>query len=249
MKEIKSRQNQEIKDVCGLHKSDARYQQNKFLAEGERTVTTLLSGKTTLHQLYVTEEHAHTMLKHVKEDKICMVTLPVMEKISQATTPSGICGVFSIPKKPTVETLSSGLVMVHVSDPGNMGTLVRTSAAMNVSSVVAIEGVDPWSFKVVQASAGYITHVHLFQWSWPTLIKNAHKQNISLSALVVSGGKSPETITKENTLLVVGSEAHGIPSQLISQCDENITVPMPGNIESLNVAVAGSIALYLAFKP
>ena len=106
-----------------------------------------------------------------------------------------------------------------------------------------IEGVDPYSPKVVQASTGTIGMISLFQWSWQELLKN--KGNLSLIALAVSGGKSPSEVTADNTLLVIGSEAHGIPKEWIEKCDDTLTLPMPGATESLNAAVAGSIALYV----
>ena len=63
---------------------------------------------------------------------------------------------------------------------------------------------------------------------------------------MASEGKHPNDVNLRDALLVVGSEAHGIPQDWVEQCDEKITLPMPGNFESLNAAVAGSIALYLA---
>jgi RNA methyltransferase, TrmH family len=125
-----------------------------------------------------------------------------------------------------------------------MGTLIRSCAAMNYKTVVCIKGTDPWSPKVVQASAGTIGMVNIFQVTWDELIQN--KQNLNLCALVVSGGNKPQDIDLSNTLLVVGSEAHGIPDEWLGQCEQKLTLPMPGKTESLNAAVAGSIALYLA---
>ncbi len=85
--------------------------------------------------------------------------------------------------------------------------------------------------------------LNIFQWSWEQLV--AHKGKKKLSALVISGGKDTQKIKGEDTLLVVGSEAHGIPQEWIAACDQTITLPMPCGTERLNAAVAGSIALYL----
>ena len=115
---------------------------------------------------------------------------------------------------------------------------------MNKKTVIVIEGVDPWNPKVVQASAGTIGLVTIFQLSWQQLLKN--KKTHKLCALVISNGKKSEDIDFKNMLLIVGSEAHGIPPAWIDQCEEKLTLPMPGRLESLNAAVAGSIALYLA---
>jgi TrmH family RNA methyltransferase len=169
-----------------------------------------------------------------------------MQKISHATTSSGLLAVFTIPDKPSLASIKPGLVLANLSDPGNAGTLMRTCAAMNVQCVVMVEGVDPWHPKVIQATAGTIAQLKIFQCTWQELVAN--KNNLTLHALTVSGGKAPEVIQANNALLVVGNEAHGLPEQWIADCDDAITIPMPGNTESLNAAVAGSIALYLTFK-
>ena len=86
--------------------------------------------------------------------------------------------------------------------------------------------------------------VSLFCINWHDLV--LHKKSISLCALVATHGKNPHEVALKDALIVIGNEANGIPQQWIEQCDEKITLPMPGNFESLNAAVAGSIALYLA---
>jgi TrmH family RNA methyltransferase len=127
-----------------------------------------------------------------------------------------------------------------------MGTLIRTAAAMDVKTVICIESTDPWSPKVIQASAGAIAQVNIISMNWHDLI--AAKKDLPLFALVVDSTKKPEEVTNRNCLLVIGSEAHGIPAEWISDCDEKVTIPMPGKTESLNAAIAGSIAMYVIFK-
>lgn len=172
-----------------------------------------------------------------------MVSTSIMERISPSSTPSGILAVFPIPPKPAASQVGAGLVLAQVADPGNMGTLIRSCAAFGYRSVVVVGGCDPFSPKVIQATAGSIAHVTIFRWSWSELL--AHKGDLSLCALVAQGGKSPKEVPLLQTLLVVGNEAHGISSEWITDCDAAITLPMCGEIESLNAAVAGSIALYI----
>ena len=154
---------------------------------------------------------------------------------------------FPIPAQPSFDTLGAGIILAQVTDPGNMGTLIRTAAAMKVPCLVAIDSADIWSPKVVQASAGSLAQLRIFTMRFEDLV--AHKKNIPLNALVVSGGKNPHELDLKNSLLIVGNEAHGIPQAWLTHCDNQVTLPMPGNTESLNAAVAGSIALYLAWAP
>jgi TrmH family RNA methyltransferase len=244
---ITSSSNEEIKNIAKLGSTKERSLQGRFIAEGIRVCSTLLQAGFKPEQIYITNAEYADQIQHiVQERKITLVTEHVMEKMSQATTPSGVLGVFLIPNKPVVSKLSSGLVLAKIADPGNLGTLLRTAAAMNKRSVVLVSTVDPYSPKVVQASAGCIAYLDIFRLDWETLLKAKTKQNLKLIALVVQGGKNPEMIDFNDSLLVVGSEAHGIPEAWLDTCDELMTLPMPGSTESLNAAVAGSIALYVS---
>ncbi len=245
MKTITSRTNEEIKLVHELHASKGRTAQNRFLAEGSRTCSTLIKNGMKLVQLYVTQEQLETAQEFAKDYFITIIPESVLEKISTATTPSGIVGIFEIPPQPPFAQLEHGLVLAQISDPGNMGSLIRTAAAMNIKNVVIVEGADVWSPKVIQATAGAVALVKIFTPSWQALVK--WKKDLQLTALVVKGGKKPQELDGKNMLLVVGNEANGIAKEWLRDCDNFMTIPMPGNVESLNAAVAGSIAMYLAF--
>ncbi|MGE0206537.1 MAG: TrmH family RNA methyltransferase [Candidatus Babeliales bacterium] len=241
MKKITSRQNPEIINLAKLHDAKKRYTEKRFLAEGLRICQTLLEAEVKLLQIYVTEESIDKVDTFVDENLITIVSRPVMEKISAASTPSGIVGVFTLPKQPPFAQLDAGIVLADITDPGNMGTLIRTCIAMGKKTIVIVEGVDPWNPKVIQASAGTIGKATLFQCTWQELMD--HKKNLALAALIVHGGSSLETIDKK-VLLVIGNEARGIRSAWLKECEQTITLSMPGNVESLNAAVAGSIAMY-----
>jgi len=243
MKSINSRQNPHVKAIAALKKAKDRRTQGKFLAEGLRVCSALIEAGWQPIGLYTTENILKKAQNLAPDEQITLVTESVMEKISQATSPSGLVGIFKLPKKPKIEKLSSGVVLAEIADPGNMGTLIRTCAAMGHNSVVIIGGTDPWSHKVVQASAGAIANVNIFSWSWEKLLQN--KKDKKLVALVVQNGEHPEKVNLENSLLVIGNEAHGIPQEWIKECDKKMTLPMPGKVESLNASVAGAIALYL----
>lgn len=246
MKQISSRQNPEIIAIAKLTQAKERYKQNQFVAEGLRTCTTLASTQKLL-QIYVTKQLLDQAQQLTDESLITLVTDEVMKKISHATTPSGILGVFALPKPPAAKDLGAGIVLVRIADPGNMGTLIRTCAAMGKKSVVVIEGVDPWNPKVIQSSAGTIGNINIFRWSWQDLIAHKQQQNVNLVGLVPQGGKTIQEVATNKVLFVIGSEAHGIPSEWQKHCDNLVSLAMPGEIESLNAGVAGSIALYLAW--
>ncbi|MFC1845538.1 TrmH family RNA methyltransferase [Candidatus Dependentiae bacterium] len=243
MKTINSRQNPRIQSLVALKRPKGRKSQGKFIAEGLRVCTTMVEAGWQPEQVYAIQNMVDEAKKIAPEQKITLVDNEVMQKISQATTPSGLLVVFNLPKKPKTEKLGSGIVLANISDPGNMGTLIRTAAAMGLKSVVVVEGADPWGHKVVQATAGTIAKVDVFVWSWEKLLDL--KGENKLAALVVRDGQKPDQMEKENTLLVIGNEAHGLPQEWLKDCNQQIMLPMPGNTESLNAAVAGSIGMYL----
>lgn len=244
MKHITSRLNDEIKLVAVLGSAHARKKQQRFIAEGKRTCLTLIGGGMRLLALYVTQRGLEEIGTAVAEQKMVLVDDHVMEKISQMSTPSGIVGVFALPAAPDLSLMTApGIVLARLADPGNMGTIIRTAAAMNVTTIVAIDCVDPWSPKVIQASAGVTAGMRIFALSWEEFL--AHKGSHKVCALVARGGQSPAILDLKTSYLVLGSEAHGIPQEWLAHCEQKVTLPMPGKAESLNAAVAGSIALYL----
>lgn len=245
MRIITSRTNPEIKAVCKLESAHERIAQNRYRAEGLRTCATLIQSDQQLITVYATDTTLESARGIADEQQITLVSDTVMEKISISKTPSGILAIFEMPTKPAIDQLSAGIVLANITDPGNMGTLIRSCIAMGKRSVVIVDGVDPWNQKVIHASAGTIGKAHIFKLDWHTLIKE--KKDLTVYGLVVSGGESITTIDKDNALLVVGNEAHGIPDAWLTSCDKKITLSMPGKTESLNAAVAGSIALYLAW--
>jgi TrmH family RNA methyltransferase len=247
MEIITSNQNDLIKKVRLLQQTKHRHDLGLFIAEGHRTLKTLVTNNFKPVHMFCTKDLIEDAHQLAPTQSIIQVSDQLMESIAPSVSPSGLLGVFNTPANPPLNKLTSGVVLANINDPGNMGTLIRTTAAMGFRSVVCIEGTDPWGSKVIQSSVGTIGSVKIFRMDWKTLIEN--KKNLFLTALVVENGISPAAITKKNSLLVVGSEAHGIPDAWVKQCDQKVTIPMPGKTESLNAAVAGSIALYLLAQP
>jgi len=245
MKIIESIQNPVIKKVNSLKKAKERKKYNLFCAEGLRTCSTL-QDTSALEYLFVTPETLSNIKDIFPSEKCIQVPETVMKKISSTKTPSGILGVFHIPKPLAKEKITEGIILINVADPGNAGTLIRTCAAFSKKSVIFIDGVDPWNPKVIQATAGTIGYVNIFQLSWQEVLK--HKKNLRIIGLVVSNGKPLHETNLKQSLLAIGNEAHGIPEEYLKYCDELITIEMPGTTESLNAAVAGSIAIYESSK-
>jgi len=128
------------------------------------------------------------------------------------------------------------LALWHVGDPGNVGTLLRAADAFGAGIALSEASADPTGPKAVRASMGSLFRVPLSAFDEPQGKR---------VALVPSGGiPLPELGSANDVVLVLGAEREGLPPDLLAQCDERASIPQPGGAESLNVAMAGAIALY-----
>ncbi|MFA6066231.1 MAG: RNA methyltransferase [Candidatus Babeliaceae bacterium] len=247
MKYITSRYNPIIKKIIELKTAKKRLEYGLFIAEGYRTITTFLHHGYQLDAAFTTQKGHSILQSHIQNNEIILLDDHTMGLISSSTTPSGMLALFKIPKTPEPHLLTPGIVLAQIQDPGNMGTIIRTAAALAVPSIVIVEGCDPWNPKVVQATAGSLALVTVFSWTWQQLLD--YKKNIPLCALTVSDGQPPQKYNLKEQLFVVGNEAHGLPEEWQQQCDHFLTLPMPGNTESLNAAIAAAITLYITYQP
>jgi len=232
-----------IKRLVHLHEARGRRAAGMFIVEGRRAIDDFLkAGQGAAHLL-------------VREDAepppgwppAITVSGRILERLSQATTPSGYLAVFPIPLPTALVAAQGGLMLVEVADPGNLGTLLRTAAAMGLTQVVLAGTADPWSAKAVQATAGALARLQIHTLALDQAIALA-TPDAPRCALVVRDGVPPEQLPRRRRWLVVGGEARGIPPELLAACPERVTLPMPGGTESLNAAIAGAIACYLLMR-
>lgn len=143
------------------------------------------------------------------------------------------------------------LVLGGVADPGNAGTLLRSAEAAGVAGVALTEeSVDPFSPKVVRASAGAVLRLPVaVQVAVADLVAAAAAAGLPLVGTASDGGRAPEDADLAGPFaLVLGSESHGMPSTLAASLDELVAIPMEGRTESLNVGVAGAAVLFEAAR-
>ncbi len=128
------------------------------------------------------------------------------------------------------------LALWQVGDPGNVGTLLRAADAFGAGVALSYGCADPTGPKALRASMGAVFRVPLSEFDEP------HGRRI---ALVPSGGiPLPQLDSSGDVVLVLGAEREGLPPEVLERCDEQASIPQPGGGESLNVAMAGTIALY-----
>jgi TrmH family RNA methyltransferase len=154
-------------------------------------------------------------------------------------------------KKSSLEMLMENspdtlLYINGISDPGNLGTILRTAAWFGIKQILINHScVDPYNTKTVRASAGTIFLVEIYQISERQLFQFAEEKEYKLIATVPHGGTAIDKWKKVGRNIVMfGHESKGLSEETINHADESISIPGHGNVESLNLAVATSIILY-----
>jgi RNA methyltransferase, TrmH family len=163
----------------------------------------------------------------------------LLADVSELAHPARLIAVFrrdDLPRELPSNNLQLGLALWHVSDPGNVGALIRTADAFGAFVALSSGCADPTSPKTLRGSAGAIFRVPLLDF------EGAPAPRI---ALVAARGKPlSEVELPDQMTFVLGAEREGLPSDVLERCDAAASIPMAEGAESLNVAVAGAIALY-----
>jgi RNA methyltransferase, TrmH family len=233
---ITSLRNPLVVDVVALHRPRERRRRAQTLLEGPQLVGEALASGVR-PTLLLTLERTRWL---DAADRVLEVDQAVLTKVATTRTAQDPVAVVAIPDPvPPVGDLR--LLMWGVSDPGNAGTLIRSAAAFGAGVVIGGRGsVDPWAPKVLRAAAGAHFRVPIAVVDEPA----AAWEGTTSVALVVAGGVAPSEVPPGPVTVVVGAEAAGLPEELVAACALRCTIPMPGGTDSLNVAVAGSIALH-----
>lgn len=226
------------------------------MAEGVRAVEELLDsglsirGILTAPQLDGAQRGA-ALRASITESKIETAAVSEAEFRSAAETesPQGVIAIAEVPQH-SLESFAGRetlrlLVLDAVQDPGNVGTILRTSAALGVDATIALPGtVDLWNAKVVRGAMGASFRHPVMHASLDDLFSFATDQNIELWGADASGKPVESRDTPARLALVVGNEGAGVSSSMRERLTRLVSLPISGDVESLNVAVATGILLY-----
>ena len=243
MREISSLTHPLVKHLVSLRQSAVyRDVNNSVLVHGQKMVHELLSERP-FRLLVVADERL--IPSHVPAAEIIVANQAILEKITGVPTPEGIAAEV---ERPVWEDLSFSkrvLALDGISDPGNLGTLLRTALALGWDGVYLLDGCcDPYNDKALRASMGATFRLSIARGSWDELESKSFTRGWAAYVAELSGMEPSEVPERDNILLVLGNEARGPSSRAHGLC-ASVTIPMSGEMESLNVAVAGGILMYL----
>jgi RNA methyltransferase, TrmH family len=232
---ITSASNPRLRLVRRLASRNQRERLGLFVCEGEDLVEAALAAGLEPVELLVDAEQPVPELPPGEA-----VEPSLLAEVSSLGHPPRVIGIFRHDDLPRLDSRTPppvGLVLWHVADPGNVGTLLRAADGFGPAFVALSAGcADPTGPKALRASAGAVFRV-------PTAgFDDAPGRRI---ALVPHAGKPLDELKlEEGTTFVLGAERKGVPDDVLDACDEIATIPLAPGAESLNVAIAGAIALY-----
>ena len=235
---ITSTSNKMVLYANSLKEKKYREKENKYLIEGEH----LISMAKDIECIFTTNENyknESTTVYYVSED--------VLKKLSFVQSPQGIVAIVKKNQYSIDYNLSSYLLCDGVSDPGNMGTIIRTALAFNVEMIILANGsVDIYNDKVIRGSQGAILQIPIVYTDLNECVKKLQENNVKVYASTLSNRsvnlKSIKEINKY--ALVVGNEGSGVTQAIQDASDFNVKIAHSDSIDSLNVGVATSIMLY-----
>lgn len=252
MEKITSKDNSSIKEVRKLKEKKHRILNKKFLVEGFRFVEEAIKSNFYIEELFIAEEALEKFYEYdfqysIKEyTKIYSLEDKLFKTISNTENPQGI---LAIARYKDVQIKNKdGFYMLadKVQDPGNMGTIIRSAHAAGASGVILTKGtVDVYNDKTLRSTMGSIFHIPVIEDGDLSIVKDLKNNGFKLlvSSLEDSHNFYDMNLNK-NVIICVGNEGRGVSNEILELSDEKFKIPMPGEAESLNVAVAASIMMF-----
>ncbi|ELS01999.1 rRNA methylase [Xenococcus sp. PCC 7305] len=253
---LTSLKNPLIKEIRKLRRSKERRKQNLLVLEGTNAIATAERLDYPLHIVLYTEkwQESHRQLWQkisVKAPKLELVSPDLLSAIATTVSPDGVVAtaVRQPAKTPQVSNTKLALAVERLQDPGNLGTIIRTAVATGVDGLwLSQDSVDFDNPKVIRASVGEWFRLPIAVTNDLAHIVREHQQHqIQVIATVPTATKTYwELDFQRPSLILLGNEGAGLSPELIALADEQVTIPVANEVESLNVAIANSLLLYEA---
>jgi RNA methyltransferase, TrmH family len=247
-----------VKLARSLHQRKAREESGLFLAEGLKIVTEAVDlGFAPRHLLHGPGAD-HPVLRRVMRateaagGEVVEVSREVLEKIARRDNPQAVLGVFAQSFAP-IEALAPAsarcwVALQAVRDPGNLGTIVRTADAAGCGGVILIgDCCDPFSVEAVRATMGSIFAVPIYRLEVEAFLRWRKRWPGAVVATLLTAETDYRSADyRAPSLVLMGNEQAGLPTELAAACDVAVKIPMRGRADSLNLSVATGIMIYAA---
>jgi len=234
---ITSASNNTIKALIKLKQKKYRDETGYYLVEGEHLVEEAMKAK---------QVKCLISTKDITSDlPIIVVSNEVMSKLSFTKSPQSIMAKCKIKKEKKLIDGKRYLILDDLQDPGNIGTLIRTALAFSIDQVILSNNcVDLYNDKLLRSMQGANFHISCIYDDLKTVISTLKKNNVKIIGSALENGQDIKQIKiSEKMAFIVGNEGNGMNKDILQECDYVGYIPI-NTIESLNVAIAGSIMMY-----
>lgn len=256
---ISSLQNPLVKQIRLLHRPKGRREHHLFLIEGTHLLETACEVDSSIMTVCFTlswqEQHLRLSEQIVKKAKrIEIVTPEVLGALATTVHPDGVIATVErnlLQQDITPKNLRLGLILERIQDPGNLGTIIRTAAATEVDQIwLSQDSVDLDNPKVIRASSGEWFRLPMtVSENLGDVIQDYRSQGVQIIATLPDATKLHWEIDyTQPTLIILGNEGAGLSESLTQRADHAVKIPLTGQVESLNVAIATAVILYEALR-
>jgi len=256
---VQSKQNARLKELRRALTSPGRKAAGLVGIEGPHLLEEAMRAELQIRCVFADERMRPWVEGLELEFEVDVLILPsgILAGTLSTETPQPVAALVKPPEWNWADVLSvrAGspalvVVLAGLQDPGNLGTIVRSTEAFGASGVVCLPGtVSPWNQKALRASAGSVFRVPIVDADEAEAICQMRKAGVRVLTTAVEGAQAAnEADLRASVALVIGNEGNGVPAALAAQADAAVTIPCPGPVESLNAAVAAGVLLYEASK-
>ncbi len=254
---ISSRTNARVKQLRAAFQGHARLSGGLVAIEGDHLLEEALRSGMLLKTVFVSERRETPKIVP-RGVEVMRLTEEVFRSVVDTQSPQGVAALMVPPVSVVEDVMGSGetaaliLVAVELQDPGNVGTLVRSAEAFGATGVLTTPGtVSVWNQKALRASVGSVFRVPMVAVD-ASEVEGLKQRGVRLVAAVGAEGvdvrAAHEMDFRGACALMIGNEGSGLTKEWLEMCDVRVTIPCPGDVESLNAAVAGSLLLYEASR-
>lgn len=240
--------NKRVKELTAIRdKSKARRESGLYIVEGIRMYREVPANQMV--EAYASESFYAQHKGELDEDRVEIISDTLFAKLSDTQTPQGIMCVCKQAKY-DLNTVIDGkgmyLVLEDIQDPGNMGTIFRTGEGAGVKGIIMTKGcVDIYNPKTIRSTMGSIYRVpFIYVEDAATAISALQAADIQVYAAHLKGEQYYDEVAYDGAAFLIGNEGNGLKESTASLADTYIKIPMKGQLESLNAAVATSILMY-----
>lgn len=252
MERITSLQNPLIKQMKKLHTASGRRQQGLFLLEGIKLCREAIENGISIRYCFVgDDEQAIRLAEQCPDAVVYSVSASVIEKLSAAKTPQKVIMAGSIPQTDAAAIAGNMVLALDgISDPANLGSMLRTAEAFGVTDVLCSDQtVDLYSNKVLRGAMGSSFRVRVHRGNLAQRIHALRQNGYSVYATALSDSSIllHKADFSHKCVIVIGNEGNGVSKEILELADEKILIPMAGRNESLNAAAAAAVVLWQGY--